>query len=100
MGDQQKQSEKPTTIVSIPNKRDTKEIEKMIQRQKNCRDANQQPQISYDEACERYRYYKSRTLKANVNDVDFEQNMGFREFFLGIKKRYDMQHRAQKFRMK
>ena len=35
-----------------------------------------------------------------MNDADFEQNMGFREFFLGIKKRYDMQSRAQKFRMK
>lgn len=39
-------------------------------------------------------------MKANMNDPDFEQNMGFREFFLGIKKRYDMQSRAQKFRMK
>lgn len=56
--------------------------------------------MSYDEACEHYKYYKSRTLKANVNEPDFKQNMEFREFFLGIKKRYDMQMRAQKFRQK
>lgn len=100
MGDQQTNTETSNTIAPIPNKRDTKEIEKMIQRQRNCRDSNPQPQISYEEACERYKFYKSRTLKANLNDPDFEQNMSFREFFLGIKKRYDMQHRAQKFRMK
>ena len=56
--------------------------------------------VSYEEACEHYKYYKSRTLKANVNEPDFKENMEFREFFLGIKKRYDMQMRAQKFRLK
>lgn len=72
-------------------KRNVKEIEKMIQRQKNSLDGDQQPQVNYDEACEQYRYYKSRTLKANAHEADFEQNKRFREFFLGIKKRYDMQ---------
>ncbi len=61
---------------------------------------SQQPQVSYEEACQHYKFYKSRTLKANVNEPDFKQNMEFREFFLGIKKRYDMQMRAQKFRLK
>jgi len=51
---------------------------------------SQEPQISYEEACQNYRFYKSRTLKANAGEPDFEQNMQFREFFLGIKKRYDM----------
>lgn len=83
-----------------PNKRNTKDIFKMIQRQKNCQDVGMQPQISYEEACEHYKFYKSRTLKANAQDPDFEQNMTFRQFFLGIKKRYDMQYRAQKFRSK
>ena len=62
--------------------------------------ASEQQEISYEEANKNYRYFKSRTLKANADESDFEQNMKFREFFLGIKKRYDMQYRAQKFRTK
>lgn len=62
--------------------------------------ASEQPEISYEEACKNYRYFKSRTLKANAEEADFEKNMQYREFFLGIKKRYDMQFRAQKFRTK
>ena len=72
----------------------------MIQKLKDTQDTTTQIQIPYEEACEHYKYYKSRTLKANVNEPDFKQNMEFREFFLGIKKRYDMQMRAQKFRLK
>lgn len=86
-------------------KRNTKDIQKMIDKMKDNHDTSVQLQISYEDACEHYRYYKSRTLKANVNESnfkcnepDFKQNMEFREFFLGIKKRYDMQMRAQKFR--
>jgi len=82
------------------NKRNAKDIQKMIQKLKDSQDTTGQIQVSYDEACEHYKYYKSRTLKANVNEPDFKQNMEFREFFLGIKKRYDMQMRAQKFRQK
>ena len=67
---------------------------------KDTQDSTTQIQIPYEEACEHYKFYKSRTLKANVNEPDFKQNMEFREFFLGIKKRYDMQMRAQKFRLK
>lgn len=72
----------------------------MIQKLKDTQDTSEQVQIPYEEACEHYKYYKSKTLKANVNEPDFKQNMEFREFFLGIKKRYDMQMRAQKFRLK
>ena len=72
----------------------------MIQNLKDSQDTTVQVQVSYEEACEQYKYYKSKTLKANVNEPDFKQNMEFREFFLGIKKRYDMQMRAQKFRLK
>lgn len=82
-------------------KRDAKEIMKMIEKQKannNLHDS--QPQVSYEEACEQYKYYKSRTLKVNVEEADFKQNMAFREFYLGIKKRYDMQQRAHRFRVK
>lgn len=61
---------------------------------------SEQQEISYEEANKNYRYFKSRTLKANSDEQDFEQNMKFREFFLSIKKRYDMQFRAQKFRTK
>lgn len=83
------------------SKRDAKEIMKMIERQKvNNNVAGSQPEISYEEACEQYKYYKSRTLKANVEEADFKQNMAFREFYLGIKKRYDMQQRAHRFRVK
>jgi len=41
-----------------------------------------------------YRLYKSRTLKANTEDPEFGQNMKFREFFLSVKKRYDVRFRA------
>ena len=47
-----------------------------------------------------YKLYKGKTLKVNVGDPDFEENMKFREFFLSIKKRYDVRYRAQKFRIK
>lgn len=84
------------------HKRDAKEIMKMIEKQKECNANNvhREPQISYEEACENYKFYKSRTLKANVEEADFKQNMAFREFYLSIKKRYDMQQRAHRFRVK
>ena len=47
-----------------------------------------------------YKHYKQKTLKANSQDDEFAQNMKFREFFLGIKKRFDVRFRAQKFRAK
>lgn len=82
-------------------KRDAKEIIKMIERQKKSDSSSlKEPQISYEEACEQYKYYKSRTLKVNVEEADFKQNMAFREFYLSIKKRYDMQQRAHRFRVK
>jgi len=85
---------------SVP-KRNAKEIMKMIEVQKLSTNVNsQEPQISYEEACEQYKFYKSRTLKANVEEEDFKQNMAFREFYLSIKKRYDMQKRAHRFRVK
>lgn len=55
---------------------------------------SEEPEISYEESCKNYRYFKSRTLKANAEESDFEQNMKYREFFLSLKKRYDMQFRA------
>lgn len=61
---------------------------------------NNEPEISYEEACEQYRFYKSKTLKGNVEEPDFKQNMAFREFYFNIKKRYDMQKRAARFRIK
>lgn len=47
-----------------------------------------------------YKLYKRKTLKANTEDDEFEQNMKFREFFLSVKKRYDVRFRAKKFRIK
>ena len=90
----------PKNLNHGEKKRNTKEIEKMMQKQKNMDASGQAPQVSYEEACEQYKYYKSRTLKAHADEPDFYENMKFREFFLGIKKRYDMQYRAQKFRLK
>merc|ERR1711939_517377 len=79
----------------------TKEIIKMIEKQKQSNSVSpKEPEISYEEACENYKYYKSRTLKANVEEAEFKQNMAFREFYLSIKKRYGMQKRAHKFRVK
>jgi len=73
----------------------------MIEQQKESTSVNnKEPLISYEEACEQYKYYKSCTLKANVEEDEFKQNMAFREFYLGIKKRYDMQKRAHRFRVK
>ena len=72
----------------------------MIHRQKELQRLNQNPEITYDEACNLYRIYKSKTLKANTEDPEFAQNMKFREFFLSVKKRYDVRFRAQKFRIK
>lgn len=72
----------------------------MIHRQRELQRLNQNPEITYDEACDMYRLYKSRTLKANTEDPEFGQNMKFREFFLSVKKRYDVRFRAQKFRIK
>jgi len=72
----------------------------MIQRQRDIQWLNQNPEISYEEACELYKSYKRKTLKANSDDADFAQNMKFREFFLSVKKRYDVRFRAQKFRVK
>jgi len=40
------------------------------------------------------------THKVHQKRSDFKQNVEFRDFFLGIKKRYDMQYRAKKFRTK
>jgi len=77
----------------------TEQIQNLMNQDKVCL-ASEQQEISYEEANKNYRYFKSRTLKANADESDFEQNMKFREFFLGIKKRYDMQFRAQKFRTK
>jgi len=77
----------------------TEQIQNLMNQDKICL-ASEQQEISYEEANKNYRYFKSRTLKANVDESDFEQNMKFREFFLSIKKRYDMQFRAQKFRTK
>jgi len=56
------------------HKRDAKEIMKMIEKQKECNANNvhREPQISYEEACENYKFYKSRTLKANVEEADFK----------------------------
>ena len=81
-------------------KRDSKDIQKMIQRQNDINSLKQNPEISYNEACELYRFYKRKTLKANTDDADFEQNFKFKEFFLSVKKRYDVRFRAQKFRIK
>lgn len=53
------------------NKRDAKDISKMIQRQKELQRLNQNPEITYDEACNLYRVYKSKTLKANTEDPEF-----------------------------
>ena len=72
----------------------------MIHRQTELQRLNQNPEINYEEACEMYRIYKSKTLKVNTDDPDFAQNMKFREFFLSVKKRYDVRFRAQKFRIK
>lgn len=74
----------------------------MIEDQKlsTAQTGSQEPQVSYEEACANYKYYKSITLKANVEEADFKQNMAFREFYLSIKKRYDMQKRAHRFRIK
>ena len=44
----------------------------MIQKLKDTQDSTTQVQIPYEEACEHYKYYKSRTLKANVNEPDFK----------------------------
>lgn len=90
----------PKTSFGPLNKRNIKDIQKMIQNLKESQDTTVHVEVSYEEACQQYKYYKSKTLKANVNELDFKQNMEFREFFLGIKKRYDMQMRAQKFRQK
>ena len=81
-------------------KRDSKDIQKMIERQSELQRLNQNPEISYEEACTMYKVYKAKTLKANTDDREFEENMKFREFFLGVKKRYDVRFRAQKFRIK
>jgi len=51
---------------------------------------SEKPEISYEDACKNYRFFKSKSLKANAGEPEFEQNMKYREFFLGIKKRYDM----------
>lgn len=46
---------------------------KMIEQQKETSSvSHQEPQISYEEACEQYKFYKSRTLKANVEEEDFK----------------------------
>jgi len=83
------------------HKRDAKEIIKMIENQKQSNNANlNEPEVSYEEACQQYKYYKSRTLKGNVEEPEFKQNMAFREFYFSIKKRYDMQKRAHRFRVK
>lgn len=86
-------SSKAGAAVAI-NKRDAKDINKMIQRQKELQRFNQNPEVSYQEACEMYKVYKNKTLKANSQDDQFAQNMKFREFFLSIKKRYDVRFRA------
>ena len=55
------------------HKRDEKEIQKMIEQQKqNTSVSHHDPEISYEEACEQYKYYKSRTLKVNVEEADFK----------------------------
>lgn len=46
-------------------KRDAKDIQKMIQRQNEIQRLNQNPEISYEEACHLYKLYKRKTLKAN-----------------------------------
>lgn len=66
----------------------------MIQRQNEIQRLNQNPEISYEEACSLYKFYKRKTLKANQEDDEFTQNMNFREFFLSVKKRYDVRFRA------
>ena len=49
------------------------------------------PEISYEDAVQQYKFYKACTHKSDEADPNFEQNVQFREFFLKIKKRFDMQ---------
>jgi len=60
----------------------------------------QSEEVSYDQACQMYKHYKSLTLKQHMYDNDFQYNLRMREHFLAIKKRHDMRRRAKKFRDK
>ena len=81
-------------------KREAKDIEKMIERQNEIQNTQKNPEISYEDSCEYFKIYKSKTLKINIDDPEYNQNLAFRQFFLNIKKRYDVRFRAQKFRYK
>ena len=69
----QKSDNQQLTNTGMPlNKRNAKDIQKMIQKLKDSQETSGQIQVPYEEACEHYKYYKSRTLKANVNEPDFK----------------------------
>ena len=54
--------------------------------------------ISYEEATEKYHYFKQITTKKYLSSATFTHDLKMREHYLAIKKRYDMRRRAKKFR--